>query len=86
MAQQKRPKKVDCTRLALDGVRYVVLREAVFEQLCKKAGVSPATETATSPELDVDSVSLADKLSRRRQAVGLSQAELVRSRACDRKH
>ena len=75
---KKRAKAVDCTRLELDGVRYVVLREAVFEQLCKRAGVAPASETAASSELDVDSASMADKLIRRRQAVGLSQAELAR--------
>jgi len=40
---------IDCTRLELDGVRYVILRE-----------------------------SLAEKLTRRRVAVGLSQAELAR--------
>ena len=75
---KKKPKGVDCTRLELDGIRYVVLREAIFEQLCQKAQVPSGADTTPSSALDVDSASLADKLLRRRQAVGLSQAELAR--------
>jgi len=74
---------IDCTRLELDGVRYVILRESVFQQLCEQAGVLSG-ETAEddagafSPALGLDRTSLAEKLTRRRVAVGLSQAELAR--------
>jgi ribosome-binding protein aMBF1 (putative translation factor) len=66
----------------LDGIRYVILREAVFDLLCQKAGIrleSPsAGEDASSSDFDLDQPSLAEKLVRRRQAGGLSQAELAR--------
>jgi ribosome-binding protein aMBF1 (putative translation factor) len=73
---------VDCKRVELDGVRYVILRESVFQRLCEKAGVderrgSPAEESSPVA-LDIDRATLADKLVRRRQAAGLSQAELAR--------
>ncbi len=78
-ARRLRPAPVSCTRLELDGVRYVVVREAVFEQLCTAAGVQPdPPRGAEAAALDVDRASLADKLIRRRQAAGLSQAELAR--------
>jgi DNA-binding XRE family transcriptional regulator len=80
MAKKPRP-AIDCRRLELDGVRYVVLHESVFDGLCRKAGVrtSAAVEEET-PEsgLNLDRVSLAEKLARRRRAAGLSQAELAR--------
>lgn len=73
---------IDCKRIELDGIRYVILRESVFEQLCEHAGVSPIDSAATPeesiPGLDMDRASLAEKLIRRRRASGLSQAELAR--------
>jgi len=78
----KRRRVVDCKRLELDGIRYVILRESVFERLCEKAGVQErsvsSAEDSFTPSLDIDQASLADKLVRRRQAAGLSQAELAR--------
>ena len=66
----------------LDGIRYVIVRETVFELLCQKAGIqieSPsAGEEASSAGFDLDQPSLAQKLVRRRQAGGLSQADLAR--------
>jgi DNA-binding XRE family transcriptional regulator len=79
---KRRLSTIDCPRVELDGARYVIVRESVFVELCRQAGVTD--QRASSAEgnvvaaLDVDRVSLADKLMRRRQAVGLSQAELAR--------
>lgn len=82
MANKKRRAAVACTRVELDGVRYVILRETVFQQLCRKAGVvereAPPAEELAAPGLETDSASLTAKLVRRRQAAGLSQAELAR--------
>jgi len=73
---------IDAKRLELDGVRYVILRESLFEELCEKAGVGQsrgASEDETlAPGFDLDRASLAEKLVRRRRATGLSQAELAR--------
>jgi len=73
---------VDFRRVELDGIRYVILRESVFQWLCQEADVQPsralAGEEALTPGLDLDRASLAEKLVRRRQAAGLSQAELAR--------
>jgi len=83
MARKKRP-AIDCRRVELDGVRYVIVRESVFEQLCRKAGVdqgpAEAKEQALDlePSLGLDRASLAERLVRRRRAAGLSQAELAR--------
>jgi DNA-binding XRE family transcriptional regulator len=72
----------DCQHVELDGVRYVILRESVFDQLCRKAGLtntgSEDKEENLTPAFDIDRVSLAEKLRRRRRAAGLSQAELAR--------
>jgi DNA-binding XRE family transcriptional regulator len=66
----------------LGGIRYVILRESVFELLCQKAGVrldSPSdAENASAADFDLDQPSLPEKLVRRRQSCGLSQAELAR--------
>jgi len=64
----------------LDGVRYVILREAAFEQLCRRAGLEPDAPPEESLEttLGLDHVSLAEKLARRRRVVGLSQSKLAR--------
>jgi ribosome-binding protein aMBF1 (putative translation factor) len=75
---------IDCRIVELDGVRYVILRESVFQTICQKAGVDLADHHTTkggSPDLDLDQPLLADRLTRRRQAVGLSQAELARRAA-----
>jgi DNA-binding XRE family transcriptional regulator len=74
--------RIDHQRLELDGIRYVILRETVFEMLCQKACVgeqTPPSESPATPGLDLDRVTLAEKLVRRRQVAGLSQAELARS-------
>jgi len=81
MAKDKQ-KAIDCKRLELDGIRYVILRETVFDRLCQKAGVDQVQEASSegsaASSLDLDRTSLAAKLLRRRQAAGLSQAELAR--------
>ncbi len=73
---------VACKRLELDGNRYVILRESVFENLCQRAGVervnAEASDSSAAAGLDMDRTSLAEKLKRRRHAAGLSQAELAR--------
>lgn len=73
---------VDCKRVELDGVRYVILRESAFARLCEMAGLdqhSPSSgEEELAPSFDLDRASLAERLARRRQATGLSQAELAR--------
>jgi DNA-binding XRE family transcriptional regulator len=73
---------IDCHRLELDGIRYVILRESAFDHLCEKSGVCPArspVEGSSEGGLPLDRASLAEKLVRRRQAAGLSQAQLARS-------
>jgi ribosome-binding protein aMBF1 (putative translation factor) len=81
MARKKRP-GIDCRRVELDGVRYVILRESAFESLCEKAGVDhsrpEAQDGLLESRLDLDRATLAEKLVRRRRAAGLSQAELAR--------
>jgi DNA-binding XRE family transcriptional regulator len=75
-------KKIDHQRVELDGIRYVVLRETLFEALCQRACVghqSPQRETPATPGLDLDRATLAEKLVRRRRVAGLSQAELARA-------
>jgi DNA-binding XRE family transcriptional regulator len=73
---------IDCKRLELEGMRYVILRESAFERLCEMAGldrreVYPTLEGVV-PGFELDRASLAEKLVRRRRAAGLSQAELAR--------
>jgi DNA-binding XRE family transcriptional regulator len=72
---------IDCHRLELDGIRYVILRESAFDHLCEKAGVCPVrppVDGSSEGGLPLDRASLAEKLVRRRRAAGLSQAELAR--------
>ena len=38
---------IDCRRLDLDGIRYVILRESAFDDLCEKAGVCPSQRPRT---------------------------------------
>ncbi len=77
---KKSMKPVDCRRVELDGVRYVILRESVFEELCRRAKVpvQPGPNEQGTPSEELDGANLAGKLIRRRQASGLSQAELAR--------
>jgi DNA-binding XRE family transcriptional regulator len=77
---KKTARAIDCRRLELDGVRYVILRESLFDRLCQKAGVRGGMAEDETPEsgLSLDRASLAEKLVRRRRAAGLSQAELAR--------
>ncbi len=81
MDSSKHP-PIDCRHVELDGVRYVILREAAFEYLCGEAGVGfpgcPPADVYHSEGFDLDRASLAEKLVRRRLAAGLSQAELAR--------
>ena len=82
MSHHKTRISVDHRSVELDGVRYVILRESVFEALCGKANIeigdSPASDDGRSSEFDLDQPDLAEKLVRRRRASGLSQAELAR--------
>jgi DNA-binding XRE family transcriptional regulator len=65
----------------LDGVRYVILRESLFDALCQRAGIEadiPDDASSLTPAFDLDKANLSEKLRRRRQVAGLSQAELAR--------
>ncbi len=78
---RKKRRAIDCRRVELDGVRYVIVREAVFDRLCKAAGVDGGARDERAPNVagvELDRASLAEKLVRRRRAVGLSQAALAR--------
>jgi DNA-binding XRE family transcriptional regulator len=81
MASRRHP-VIECRRVELDGVWYVILREPVFDYLCERAGAErrspPAMEEPLSSGLGLDRATLAEKLLRRRSAAGLSQAELAR--------
>jgi DNA-binding XRE family transcriptional regulator len=82
MTNSQHPPLIDCRTVELDGMRYVILRESVFEDLCQRAGLlwSSAVDRRDPPgeTFDADRASLAKKLVRRRQTTGLSQAELAR--------
>jgi DNA-binding XRE family transcriptional regulator len=72
---------IDFRTVELDGSRYVILRESVFQAICRKAGIRLSPLAADEPPpsaFEVDQPSLAERLAQRRQAVGLSQAELAR--------
>jgi DNA-binding XRE family transcriptional regulator len=73
---------LDHRTVELDGIRYVILRETVFELLCEKAHLRQSGPSAegqpANADLDLDQVSLAQKLVRRRRATALSQADLAR--------
>ncbi|MCL4203183.1 MAG: helix-turn-helix transcriptional regulator [Pirellulaceae bacterium] len=75
---------IECQRVELGGIRYVIVREAVFDGLCQQAGVEQVQDSsseAAGADFAADPTSLATKLIRRRQAAGLSQAELARRAA-----
>jgi len=78
----KNQRTLDCSRVELDGIRYVILRESAFEQLCVTAGLPQgkpsSSDDAWTSSLDLDRATLAEKLVRRRRLAGLSQAELAR--------
>lgn len=73
---------IDYRSVELDGIGYVILRESVFQWLCREAGVQGRRPGGAAdplgPGFDLDRASLAEKLVRRRHAAGLSQAELAR--------
>ena len=73
--------KINYRSVELDGVRYVIVRESVFDRLCERANVQAAlaAEVGQTPDAtDLDGVTLAEKLLRRRLAARLSQADLAR--------
>jgi DNA-binding XRE family transcriptional regulator len=82
---ESKPMAIDCQRVELDGIRYVILRETAFDRLCERAGAELLQEAPPDsdvpPDWVLDRTSLATKLIRRRRAVGLSQAELARRAA-----
>ena len=82
MATKNEPGVIDCRTVELDGIRYVILRESVFERLCREAGAPRCGPRSAgeplAPGLDIDRASLARKLIQRRRVAGLSQAELAR--------
>jgi DNA-binding XRE family transcriptional regulator len=73
---------IECRRVELDGIRYVILRESMYEYLCGKARIKEeiacSDEETATPGFEIDLPTLAEKLVRRRRAAGLSQAELAR--------
>jgi ribosome-binding protein aMBF1 (putative translation factor) len=79
---KKKPQKIECHPVELDGIRYVILRESAYEHLCRLAHVDDAAlaedESLLSPDIGTDRATLAKKLVRRRQSAGLSQVELAR--------
>jgi ribosome-binding protein aMBF1 (putative translation factor) len=63
----------------LEGVRYVILREALFRRLCEHANVKQRPDLMENqPRLEFDRSALAERLKHRRRAAGLSQVELAR--------
>lgn len=74
----RKPRSIQFQRIELDGVRYVILRESAFERLCRQANVDAPESDAAVDGVDLDRASLAEKLSKRRRATGLTQAALAR--------
>ena len=69
--------------VSLDGVKYAVVRESVFRELCRRAKVESAgrrtADAHQATELaELDRESLTRRLTDRRKRAGLSQAELAR--------
>ena len=77
-----RKPRIDYQLLELGGVRYVIVRESVFEYLCQQAHIDwqavGVHKEGLKPGFDLDGPSLAEKLIRRRVASGLSQVQLAR--------
>jgi DNA-binding XRE family transcriptional regulator len=70
---------IECRRVELDGLRYVIVRESVYEKICRRAGIRRQDYAGQEePNLDLDGAALAEKLVLRRRAAGLSQTELAR--------
>jgi DNA-binding XRE family transcriptional regulator len=82
MSTTKERSFLEYRTVELDGVRYVILRESLFERLCKlgqvDCGFASGDTTAPAAGLDLDRASLAERLVLRRRAAGLSQIELAR--------
>lgn len=81
MGTSKRRDAIEYRTVELDGVKYVILRESILGELCARAGVEFAAgvrDEGRGDGLEVDPMSLAEKLVRRRRVVGMSQAELAR--------
>jgi ribosome-binding protein aMBF1 (putative translation factor) len=75
----KPTERVACRRIELDGLRYVIVRESVFEKVCRRAGISRrAFPDEEEPGFDLDGAALAERLVLRRRAAGLSQTALAR--------
>ena len=78
---KSRLESIEHQSVELEGIRYVILRETVFDLLCQSANLKShllLDRGASTSALDLDSSSLAQKLIQRRKAAGLSQAELAR--------
>ena len=78
--QTQNRQAIEVQTVELEGIRYVIVRQSLFSQLCQKAGVEQPSDREDSlvHGFDMDRDSLAEKLVRRRKAAGLSQAELAR--------
>ncbi|MEA1951789.1 MAG: helix-turn-helix transcriptional regulator [Planctomycetota bacterium] len=73
---------IETQKIVLEGTMYVILRESAFAELCLAAGVSPRDDyryphDTLDAGIDLDQASMAEKIKRRRQSAGLSQAELA---------
>ena len=80
--QNETSQSLDHRTVELDGIRYVITRETVFDLICQKAGIRFASQSPSegisSSGFEMDPPTLGHKLARRRQALELSQAELAR--------
>ena len=78
--QSQNRQAIEYQTVELEGIRYAIVRQSLFSQLCQKAGVERPSDREDSlvHGFDMDRDSLAEKLVRRRKAAGLSQAELAR--------
>jgi DNA-binding XRE family transcriptional regulator len=74
--------QIECHRMELDGIRYVILRESTYDYICRKAKLKDSgnekEDFSLIPATGTDRASLAKKLIRRRRAANLSQVELAR--------
>lgn len=79
------PNRLEYQVLTLNGARFAVVRERSLKLLCRQAGVEPAAVSSPGGSAGdpgdataLDPAVLAGRLSERRKAVGLTQAELAR--------